>query len=591
MTTPSDFGLDLDLQLLPSWARQSTTDNRYSRFEGEGDSDRPGRRGDRFGQRDRPPRRDFGGGRPDRGPRGDRPPGDRRPGGRFAEARSEAPAPPIDLPRIEVTLVPEPHGVESLARQIKLTGRAYPLFDIARLVMQRAERFGTEFRVLKGPDGNPLQPLFVCSLDDSLWLSEDEVAEHVLRSHFSTFYQTDKVPADPPKGTYTLVAVCGMSGVLLGPPNLHEYQLKLQKLHTERFSRMPFEAFKNRVKMVRDEAMVKQWIEEQSFRMEFVALNVPEPLTFQTRDQVQAHFREVHFPNIIKSVDNFLIPAGAPRRAMSRALGQLVQQVTNDQRRFPIGVATVLSQQFASHSLQFFKVNKSVTHVCVARPHHLDLATTSVSDGVKRIVEFIDKTPGCTRKRLIQALAPTPPPAPIPILPAAAPAPTEIAAPAEAPAATETAPAATAEGAPAATTPAVAPISAEPTPAQKAVISDLHWLVHQGHVIEFTDGKMETAKAPKPKPAPTPPKPAAPKPAVPAATVAPVTPAAPVAAPAPVEPPAAPAPADAAPVEAAVPAPEAPAATQPAPVTEPEPTAEPVAEEPVKPAVEPGAKA
>ncbi|HLZ54959.1 MAG TPA: hypothetical protein VKS19_10805, partial [Verrucomicrobiae bacterium] len=33
--------------------------------------------------------------------------------------------------------------------------------------------------------------------------------------------------------------------------------------------------------------------------------------------------------------------------------------------------------------------------------------------------------------------------------------------------------------------------------------ADLHWLVHQGHVIEFADGRLETAK----KPAPRPPKP------------------------------------------------------------------------------------
>jgi hypothetical protein len=34
-------------------------------------------------------------------------------------------------------------------------------------------------------------------------------------------------------------------------------------------------------------------------------------------------------------------------------------------------------------------------------------------------------------------------------------------------------------------------------------VSDLHWLVHQGHVIEFANGILETAK----KPAPRPPKP------------------------------------------------------------------------------------
>jgi hypothetical protein len=38
------------------------------------------------------------------------------------------------------------------------------------------------------------------------------------------------------------------------------------------------------------------------------------------------------------------------------------------------------------------------------------------------------------------------------------------------------------------------------TPEQTAVSSDLHWLIHQGHVIEFSNGKMETAKKPKVQP-------------------------------------------------------------------------------------------
>jgi hypothetical protein len=47
--------------------------------------------------------------------------------------------------------------------------------------------------------------------------------------------------------------------------------------------------------------------------------------------------------------------------------------------------------------------------------------------------------------------------------------------------------------------------SAEPTPEQTAVVADLHWLIHQGHVIEFANGTLETAK----KPIPRPPKPEA----------------------------------------------------------------------------------
>ena len=52
-----------------------------------------------------------------------------------------------------------------------------------------------------------------------------------------------------------------------------------------------------------------------------------------------------------------------------------------------------------------------------------------------------------------------------------------------------------------------------------AVMTDLHWLIHQGHVIEFANGILETAKKPLPKP---PPKPAKPE-AKPGATAAPAT--------------------------------------------------------------------
>jgi hypothetical protein len=44
------------------------------------------------------------------------------------------------------------------------------------------------------------------------------------------------------------------------------------------------------------------------------------------------------------------------------------------------------------------------------------------------------------------------------------------------------------------------PQAPKATAEQTAIISDLHWLVHQGHVIEFANGLLETAKKPLPKP-------------------------------------------------------------------------------------------
>lgn len=518
----SELGLDLDLHFLPSWAQKPAEENPYEKYTGQEEvrgRDRRGRPGrDRGRDRgDRPPRppgfRPDGGGRRPSGPRGegDRrgpggPPGARGPrgpqqrGGRPGGFRGDRPEqrPALKLPELEVTFIPEDKGVESLARQIKLTGRAYPLFEIAYLVLKKPERYHIQLTAKKNAEGQPEQLIYVCGLDDTIWLSEEEAMAHVLDKHFATFYATEKIPTDPPKGTYTFVAQCGMSGTILGPPNYHDYQNKLRKLHQERFARMPFDAFKSRIRIVKDEAVVKKWLEEQSFRTEFTCLNIPETMKLNSREEVETHFRQTHLPNVIKPVDNYTIPASAVHDFENRAIHALVRRNFDEQMRFPLKVVNILSQQFARQGLQFFKVNKTITHVAVARPKFLDMEATPVSDGVKRIVDFINSRPKATRKQLLENLAPGQPthtpPAVVPETPAPAPAEQPAGeaasdAPAEAPS-----PAPQSSGA-----------SATASPEVSAIVSDLHWLIHQGHVIEFANGILETAKKPIIKP-PKPPK-------------------------------------------------------------------------------------
>ena len=497
MSTSSD--LDLDSLFLPAWAQQPANKNLYAKYEGgeEREGGRSERRGGRDGDRGGRP----GGPRPgrpgeSRGPRPQsgtgRGPQDRRGGGAAGGGgfggpgrrdfpprgeRPERPA-PVALPDVDAQLRPNDEGVDSLSRQIKVTGRAYPLFGIAKIVLERPERYNVVFTTKKKSDGSVAQALFVCALDDTLWLSEDEAAAHVLQKHFATFYQAERTPTDPPKGTYTFVAQCGTSGIILGPPNHHDYQNQLRKLHMERFARMPFDMFKARVKIVRDEEVVKKWVEDQSWKTEFSCLNVPEPLNLATREDVEKHFRATHLATIVRSVPSHTVTGVASRALPCRPLYQLARERWHDQDHFPLQLATVLSQQFASHGLQFFKVNKTVTHVSVARPSFLDLETTVVSDNVKRIIEFITANPKCSRRKMFESLAP---------------------------AAVATTQPAT-EGAPV----------PELSPEAAAIISDLHWLVHQGHVIEFANGTLETAKKPMPKtPKQAKPAPGAAKPAEP----------------------------------------------------------------------------
>ena len=180
MNINPETDLDLEKLFLPSWAQESANNtNRYAKFtgnEGERRGDRD--RGDSRGAR--PPRRDGGGGgdrrpggpgqggrRPDGqgGPRRDGPgqssSGQR--GGGFGRderrplpERREAPNP---LPEVNAAIIPDEKGVESLARQVKMTGRSFPLFDIAFLVIQKPERYSIRFATKKNQQGQLAQPI------------------------------------------------------------------------------------------------------------------------------------------------------------------------------------------------------------------------------------------------------------------------------------------------------------------------------------------------------------------------------------------------------------------------------------------------
>jgi hypothetical protein len=550
--------LDLDLEsaFLPAWAQKSTEDNPYAKFEGR-DRDytnRDGRgrnRGDGSGRPPRPRNKDprnkdrrqgpesrdgnrpsgggsqraggggggqsSGKGHPARGSN-DRGGGRSRPQGRAEgrgfqgrgqhrdrprRSRQEILA---SLPQLKTQIIPEAKGVSLLAKRIRLQGRAYPLFDIAGLILQSPERYHMRFTSQTPPKDQEQQKIWLCKLDQTVWLDEAEAVQHVLQKYLEDFYSAERTETAPPKGSFNFVAQCGLSGIVLGPPNYHGYQARLRELHEERYSRMDFEHFKSKVKIVQNEEVVNKWLEDQSWTTEYADKNDAEAKKLHSLEEVEANFRDKYYKDAIECVNSAQI-SGDPKDQMSRPIRDLIRFHVDDQTRFPLQLATELSQQFTRQGLQFFKVNKTVTHVSVSRPHYLDLETTPVSDMVKRIVQFVEKTKNCTRVKVLEALAP--------VVPTAEPAASaEVSTAPEVEEYSETEASASdasndqgktqtesveqKTGEPA----AAEPVKAEPalTPEQAAVTTDLHWLIHQGHVIEFSNGKLETAKKPKEQP-------------------------------------------------------------------------------------------
>jgi hypothetical protein len=355
-----------------------------------------------------------------------------------------------------IQFLPEPHGVEGIARQMKADFKAYPLFDLAWLVLERPDRYRVEFKRASETGSS----LFQLKIDGSLWLSEREALAHVMSRHLEKFYRRERVTVDPPKGSFPCVAVCGMSGVLLGPPNYHDYQLKILKLHGERFANMPFEAFKSRIRMEREESLIQKWKDELSSKDEFYPLEVPEgtePIKLGTLAEVEAHFRSTHLPSVWVSIrEKAVLPGTVALETSAIIVSQTTRRALEELRRFPLSLANTLGRQLSSKGLQIFKAHQKITYVGLARPHYLDRETMPVADGVKAILEYLEahgKTPRAEQWEALVALR-------------------------QAGSASTTA------------------------ESETALAADVLWLLREGHVIDFARKGLEAAKRPQPPQAP-----------------------------------------------------------------------------------------
>ena len=314
----SNLGIDLSQMFRPSWTTETAgasdaTARLAAKFD-EGDRpprgdrhDRQGRPGGRGPRRDgeRGPRREGprnsgpsnagprnagprgnggqggnagqGGEGRDRGPRpegrrdgqagGGRGRDDRRGARDPRERRPEPPQQPV-LEGWKLDLVSEEPAIEGIAKQVRSRAKAYPLFELARLILQLSDRYSVKLT----PESDQTVGLFRVKRDGSLWTSRKEAVNHLLAKHLGQFYRKSSVATEPPKGAFTVVAQCGMSGVLLGPPNHHEYTSRVISLHTSRFKNMPFEVYKSRIRMVRDESLIEQWKSEQSTKTIYIPM-------------------------------------------------------------------------------------------------------------------------------------------------------------------------------------------------------------------------------------------------------------------------------------------------------------------------------
>jgi hypothetical protein len=337
---------------------------------------------------------------------------------------------------------------------MKQSGFAYAFFDIAKLVLNKPERHLVKLQRKATADGSHA-PLVVVTIDENVFLSQDEAVRYVFRRHADKVFKEQKTPVDPPKGNFSFVSRCGITGVWLGPANYHEYQARLVRHHQQKLRHIPFEKFKAQIQAVRDPEAVKAWVESMSFKYEYECLLDSEPKMFSTRDELEKHFYENHLAQFVTSAPEVTISGPASRQLDNRTIAAAVRDAWEAERRFPLKTANEFRGRLVHEGFHFFKHGKGITYISRIKPNRFE-STAHLSEQVQQIVAFVRGNNGCTRKQLLEQFAGVD---------------------------------------------------------EARLLADLHWLIQDGYVIEFFNGKLWALADKPPKPAPAPADPASTAPA------------------------------------------------------------------------------
>ncbi|MEO7413781.1 MAG: hypothetical protein ABIZ81_10515 [Opitutaceae bacterium] len=218
---------------------------------------------------DRAPRRDGPGGGDYRGgPRRDGASGDR---GQRYQGGSGSPFErgPYDSPYFSVTFYPEDTSFNTLVQTIRKSCRTIELFEIARTVVAKLDRFivvltrKTPVPTAASAAEAPVKlPVFVSVPDGLPFETEDAALAHVLSKHLNLFFESAEAEIEPPKGNFQVINKCSITGELLGPPNYHRYNQIVQQHHAAKIPRMSLEAYRGRIETIRDPEVVAQWLEK-----------------------------------------------------------------------------------------------------------------------------------------------------------------------------------------------------------------------------------------------------------------------------------------------------------------------------------------
>lgn len=303
---------------------------------------------------------------------------------------------PLDA---EVRILPGQKDLGGIIRKIQTGHVAYPLKQIALFFLDHPAACN-----VKVTPKDPQVRFHVCKACGHSYPAAEALDAHLLSAHLGDYYTAEEMEVEPPSGQFGCVVKCGITGELIGPPNLHGYNAAVREMAQK--LGMDEGAYRARLVTVRDPDAVEAWrkgaTKKTLFRLKAsgngqAAPDAAEanPVPSLEREQAEAAFRRDIMPQlkgVSKTSDMTLEQA-----LKSSDLPYLfaVRDAVARERRFPASLFFALRGAFHHRKLAFFRANepRGQEFVCAVKPAPLD--TDHAIPELVAVVKYVGEHPLC----------------------------------------------------------------------------------------------------------------------------------------------------------------------------------------------------
>jgi hypothetical protein len=345
-------------------------------------------------------------------------------------------------PSLQVYFHAEESALEALTQGLKGNKKTYPLFELANLILEKNERWAAS---IARPPSNP-GVIWVSMVDDMPFINEQQALQHALKKGLELFCDQETVNIEGPKGSFGWIYRCGITKELVGPPNYHRYHEILAAHQRTHLPRMSVAEIQTHLEKVTEPEIITEWVTKMSTATLYKLKERREtdPESFPSAEKAQQYLKEKKLNLLLKNVKTFHLSGRRFGELLEGPIKQAIFVQLQEQKRFPLVTATHLKSRLKRAKLFVIKRSARQTDVCAVEPKQREEGVL-FSESAQHLINTFEKNPKADAMGLIKEAL-------------------EI--------------------------PSLESLTAQQEEHRKLLLHDLHWLVSEGYIIEYSNGKL-----------------------------------------------------------------------------------------------------